>query len=169
MSWRRWGGAVVLALILAPAGAQEPPPDDPPLPVRADETAVRQVLRERQVVMRPARPNPTEYLADVAMTVGRWLAELFPAFGRVGRLLGAVDPRWLWALVLALTLAGVLRALRRRPPSAAAPVRHRTPSPPPEERDWQATLESRLEAGDARGALEALWWWFAERLAERLA
>ncbi|MEM8997437.1 MAG: hypothetical protein AAGF23_21815, partial [Acidobacteriota bacterium] len=30
--------------------------------------------------------------------------------------------------------------------------------------DWRAELERRLADGDADGALDALWWWLAERL-----
>jgi hypothetical protein len=140
----------------------------------ADRALMDRVLRE--VGARPEAPDPAvlEYLRNLA----RWVLE------RMGNALDlafktvAVDrvAQWLAAITLLAALGAVLWLLvrrRHRPaetrPEIAAAAAAEPPHSPWDESRWKTELERLLAAGDARGALAALWWWMARALAAERA
>lgn len=73
----------------------------------------------------------------------------------------------LLAAALAILLVRALAAWRsRRPRDVSVPRARHEPATSSSSVDWSAEAWARLERGDARGALEAAWWWLASSLVE---
>ncbi len=146
-----------------------------PIGMPASDGAVRDILVQHQVDTRPPRPGLGGYLRDLGSTisrgVGKWFEGLAPEFAVAGLWLAGLDPRWLWlavavvALILGLRLF-LMSSQRRRPRRLEGTVQAgevvSAGAVPP--RDPVAAVEAGLAADDATGALEALWWWLADRL-----
>ena len=155
--------AVILALLVAAstAFAEGPPP-------KADRDALAAAVEG--VERDPPTPSWAGYAGVLtAEAVRRMWDGLAP-------MRGLFAPRSIetlaWAfLALVLVAAGIVLArehLRRRDGVPAPPAAGGTlASPSVEAKDWLATLERRLAAGDVTGALEALWWVFARRVTLR--
>jgi hypothetical protein len=143
-------------------------------PATADHALMERVLQEVGAPRAVPTPGAGDYLADLMQRL----------IARLGQALGfAIDRTSLaplaWAvsgllLVAALAVVAwlIVRGRRGRaapaPPEAARPVAERREAVWSGER-WQQELERLLAAGDARGALSALWWWMARRLAAERA
>jgi hypothetical protein len=142
--------------------------------VQADHALVERILTESAVVRELPEPGLTDYLA--------WLVEA--ALRRLASSLGGLLDTTGWNLravsqvvavaLLAVLLAALARAVmarRRRArtprsaPHGAGPARTPAPAPAWDGQRWLGELEARLDRRDARGALEALWWWLARTLA----
>jgi hypothetical protein len=164
--------AAVLPWIASAALAVAPlvPPEQP-----ADRPLLASVVRESAVDTEVPKPGWGQYLAVVlAAAVGsifdglRPLGALFrlPSRAAVLVALGFVGVVLLALLVLAIR---ALATRRRAAPAAAGSREEGTPAQPPDAAltasYWRREAHRRLEAGDAVGALEALWWFFARALA----
>src|SRR5262249_14971895 len=131
---------------------------------------VERVLAEVGAPRQAPAPGVLEYLRDLVERAVARLSDLFGlALGRV-----ALEQVAWWlagsALVVALGAIGGLLVRRRRGMPAAQPKEK--PETASERREdawdearWKSELERQLAAGDARGALSALWWWMARALA----
>jgi hypothetical protein len=138
-----------------------------------DHAVLEQVLAETRAQTEEPGPPWYEYLAVLAMAGARGLADLLkPMFSLLG-----VSPDMLKAgawlvlagvVILLVVLAVHLLLQWRRPARTrdAAPEAHVAAATAaallPDQ--WALELERRLAAGDPRGALEALWWWWARTL-----
>jgi hypothetical protein len=140
--------------------------------VQADHALVERVLRESHVVRELPPPGLADYLV--------WLVEsVLRAFASgMGELLDATVgdltalSRVLAVALLAALLAVLVRLLAerwrrpvRRAPRGPVVTPSIRPTPAWDGTRWRAELEARLGREDARGALEALWWWLAHTLA----
>jgi hypothetical protein len=142
-----------------------------------DRLLLQQILRDTGVESVPGRPGTADYM----LVLARALAErLQRAMEPVAGLFGTHASTLLLAAevfligVLALLVFVVIRWIvsrrsvrRRRSAEDAASV----PPLAGEEGElargleaWASELERHLQAGDARGALKALWWWLARAL-----
>ncbi len=140
----------------------------------ADVELLRQVAADGELRGGSPRPSLTHYLLDLATaafaplagwmgSVGGPLAALFAWFGAAGS-----------QLLLWLILAALLLTLFIRLRSRFSRRGHESPSGVPgvpalqplsaAVAEWELRLQQRLDGGDARGALEALWWSLAIRL-----
>jgi len=141
----------------------------------ADRERLEAVLTETGVERTPGEPSWLGYPAAVAEAFFRWLGRrLSPVADFLkphAELLG-IAARALLTLVLIVVIyvlgRWLLRSIRNR--SGAGPrdevVEDRATSPvqPADARAWRSEIDRRLKRGDARGALEALWWWLARSL-----
>ncbi|MEM1176726.1 MAG: hypothetical protein AAGM22_00150 [Acidobacteriota bacterium] len=127
-------------------------------------------MREGTVATDTPRPRVMRYLGDVATA---WLGGFFEwLFGTGDFEQTALEiVRWmiiaLSALLLGLLLFQAYRRWRAMHLSAptAPKVKVETLAPTPAAAtDWRHEVETRLEGGDPDAALDALWWWLAERL-----
>jgi hypothetical protein len=145
--------------------------------VAGDRLLLERVLRETGVERVPSRPG----VADYMLVVARALVE---RLGRVLEPLGDLLRPHSSTLVLAtkvfvLVVLGMLlfvlirwilrrRALPRQAPKSAADASAIAPSGREdlalEFEMWASEMDLHLEAGDVRGALNALWWWLARSL-----
>lgn len=134
-----------------------------------DRELLARVLAETGARTALPEPSWTEYLGNVLGTGIDWL---FGRLRRVGSLLNLPHEvitalAWLiLALVGVLLVVALARAVRRRRPAPEQPAHTRAQAiaaPVPLE-SWAAELDRRLGAGQARAALEALWWWLARSL-----
>ena len=147
----------------------------PPQWRAADPASLRDAVERAGGGGEPPAPGLTEYAFDL----GRWLQSQLAAF--LGRALPdagfeALELIVTYAAVLvaiaALAVVGVLvaRRVRRTRRAGAAPGASEAavPVPPPatarEAEWWWAEAARRLERGEVRAALGALWWWAARRL-----
>lgn len=134
-----------------------------------DPAEVERVLGQAGVDRAVPGPDWGQYATDLASVLFRYLG----GWTGVGQPFGAfVAGLWQTGYVLAIVVVasaaayfGVLlhRWVLRRRGGAEGHASVLTP-PVPARRDvraWREELERRLAAGDARGAAEALWWWFA--------
>jgi hypothetical protein len=143
--------------------------------VEANHALVERILTESAVVRELPEPGLTDYLAWLVEAVLRRLAaSLGGLLDTTGWNLRAVS-QVVAIVLLAVLLAALARALlaaRRRgaraprsTPHGAGPARTPAPAPAWDRQRWLGELEARLDRRDARGALEALWWWLARTLA----
>lgn len=142
----------------------------------ADPALVEQALREGAVATQRPAPGIADYGADLGAAVARFFIELLGSIlGAVG---GAVSADFLvdvlfgvLALAVAALLFLVLRWLleKRRPRPVVELAPQGGPPALPPGADWEAEVETRLARGEARPALEALWWWLAGRIEARSA
>lgn len=136
-----------------------------------DPSLVEQALRQGEVEAQRSVPGSFDYFFDL----GKWLAKvilsaLADLFGAVG---GALSAEFFTGLFFFLLAAGGLLLFfvlvrlwrsRRQPPVPAVELQPPSASPSPDGIDWEAELEARLGRGEVHGALEALWWWLAQKL-----
>jgi len=183
--WLPW--LVIALLTLAgsdPLAASDPPASSEAEPtlgleqpwqsLPADVELLRRVAAEGELRGGSPRPGLAYYFSDLATaafaplagwmgSIGGPLADLIAWFGAAGLQI------LLW-LILALFILAVLWHFRRlfnrwqkgSPGGAMA-----MPAPRPTSgavAEWELRLQQRLDSGDARGALEALWWSLAIRL-----
>ena len=155
--------------------SQVAPVPPPPAWRAADPAALREAVERAGGGGEPPEPGLTEYAFDL----GRWLQSQLAAF--LGR---ALPDAGFEALELIVTYAAVLvaiaalavvavlvarrvkRARRLGAPPGASEVAVPL-APPATARDaewWWSEAARRLERGEARAALGALWWWAARRL-----
>lgn len=144
----------------------------PPL-APADHLLLERVLRETGVATVPSRPGLADYMLVIARAVAERLGH---AMGPLGDLLRPHAPLLLLATkVFVLTVLGILllvlirwirrrRALPRPEPGSIATAVSGSDREDPGLETWASEMERHLEAGDVRGALEALWWWLARSL-----
>lgn len=143
-------------------------PVDSAAPPVADRQLLERLMEQGGVSTETSRPKATEYVADTVngalLRLSEWL------FGSSSLDETAVQVvQWMIVVLvalLALMLVGQwVRWWRRQTPPAvrASEVEALEPAAPLDV-DWRAELERRLDRGDAPAALEALWWWLAERL-----
>ncbi len=186
--------AAVLALAASPpadgqGGGAEPAAPEPllaqqgdaaasdpagPEPLIADQDQLRQVMVEARVATGRPRPGLSLWARDAGAAFSHWMAgwmeQNLPRFARLWAPFFEPAVMLLLALLAAVVLAFLARLAldrwRRRAPAETAPAA-RDPGAagaPAAARDWEAELRRRLERRDAAGAIEALWWWLAERL-----
>lgn len=104
-----------------------------------------------------------EPLTDWLESIGGPLGAGFAWFAGGGWRFLAIFLLVLIVSVFALQVVRILRGRTR--PGAAAQAEQAQPAPATlEVAAWEERLERRLDRGDARGALEALWWSLAVRL-----
>lgn len=137
----------------------------------ADPVLVEQALREAGAATDRPGLSAAAYFADLGEAVARgigWLLEslIDAAGGAVSGefLVGALGLSFALAVLLLVFLLlrlGLKRTPRSRPVELAAASA--APELPPGA-DWEAEVEARLVRGEIRPALEALWWWLADRL-----
>lgn len=150
---------------------------DLPSAVRADPAIIDEVLRASAVDVTAPTPGFDAYLGNVTQALSELIEGLLmrflPGVGSLAEgLASLLDPRVLWVVLVALLVFLSVRALLRRQGSGSAELERveAGESVPDTERvsrsleGWQERLVGSLRAGDATGALEALWWWSALRL-----
>lgn len=144
------------------------------VPAAADRLLVEQALRESGAATDRPGLGAVDYFADLGQAFARlisWVIEnlIDAAGGAVSAdfLIGALGIFFAVAVLVAVFL--LLRLWLRRPrpqrPVELAPGAAATELAPG--MDWEAEVEARLSRGEIRPALEALWWWLADRLADR--
>jgi hypothetical protein len=139
----------------------------------ADLDVLQRVLRESGVDQTPPGPSWSGYMVALLEAFFEWLGRHLPSLRGLRELPNVLGPAFALAAIglVALVLLAVIRAAvrpRRDVPRPGLTSARRTAARAPvAERDrdgWQRELDRRLTAGDLRGALEALWWWFARAL-----
>ena len=174
-------GGVGLAILTAPGADTDielpattedtqlaPPVASQPLPAAsADLEKIRRIERDDLVKTQRSRPRLSVYFKDIAMAIFKGIAGWFEAMGHTGELLVSAV---VWIMrVLALALVILLfwyfysRWRRGSQPMVATTTAALVDAAPPDI-NWRHRLDSAIEAGRARDALEALWWWFAGQL-----
>ncbi len=153
------------------------PGEAPWTAVAADRELLNQVARDGELRGGSAMPGLAHYLRDLLYAFFKPLAEWMEAVGGPmgGLFAWFAGGGWrilaLLVLSLVVTLIGlqVLRRWRRRAaaPAAEGVVEQTGQSSVAEIEAWEARLESRLERGETRAALEAMWWSLATRLVGR--
>jgi hypothetical protein len=132
--------------------------------------AVGRLLAEQGVATRAPAPSAGEWLADLGSVLrerllggASWAAD--PAAIETGLLVVVLLGAGVLLALLVAALAGRRRAVPERagePGLELAPSR--AAAPPLDADAWHARLGARLAAGDAAGALEALWCWLLATL-----
>jgi hypothetical protein len=148
------------------SGAVRPPPWR-----EADAEALRDAIARTGEPGALPHPGFADYVRDLARAVQEWFYDL------LGRAVPVMDLPLLEVMVWVVTLgaaaavAGLLvLALRRRRrrmtlAGAAVPLAGEgEPAAPGDAGWWWNEAARRLEAGEVRPALAALWWWVARRL-----
>ncbi|MEM7482651.1 MAG: hypothetical protein AAF481_15850 [Acidobacteriota bacterium] len=168
---RRWrGGGAFLGLAVAclvTLGWTAQPPS-----TAGDRPAVEPIYEQYGLEREAATPGLSEWISQ---TIERLVDRLR---SRVDLEVGTPSRRLLkgvaWTVIVlalcALLWAAVRWMIRRR---SATVGEAEQPLPATESAvgtpDWRSELFRRLDRGDTSGALEALWWWLAERLAQSTA
>ncbi|MEM8961055.1 MAG: hypothetical protein AAGD38_06215 [Acidobacteriota bacterium] len=142
-------------------------------PGHVDLDGVARALETSGVATAVPPPGIGQYVGDVLAAFGRFVEsvvhKLAPGGMWLADMLGNVGPAVLATIIL-LILVGVgflvARRLRRETgETVPVDVSVRLAEQPESTRiNWRAELEKRLAAGSAPSALEALWWWLADRL-----
>jgi len=145
-------------------------PPSPEALAPADRALVEQALRESGATTSRPGFGIFNYFADLGEALRRLIEELIETVG------DAVSPNVLFGVLGFLAALGgillvflLIRWWRGRGPRLASAAEPRSASGAPAlapGTDWEAELDARLARGEIRPALEALWWWLAERLAE---
>jgi hypothetical protein len=158
-----------LMIVLCARAASAEPPALSLSPGQADASALSAAVAG---VERDApRPEWSAYVPVVVGSAVEWLWERLRPLRALLRFGAgaATAAAWGFVALVALAVIAILwRVLVRRGPArgaAAAAAVSAGPTPASAPRDWLLELERRLDAGDVAGALEALWWVFARRLA----
>jgi len=132
--------------------------------VRGDVELADRLLRELRVAGELPAPGLEDYLSAMTQRFLGWLSDRGIDLPEL-----ATPERVAQGVIVALGIVVVILLLRLRREVQHDPVRRasgatrKIPRPPEPRRaeDWLAALETRVRSGDARGALEALWWWLA--------
>jgi hypothetical protein len=156
--------AALLTLLLLPLAVKEEFLSPPRTEV------LGRILKESGVDQRTSAPPWSDYVRILIEAFLGWLVPHAKPLGDLFRGHADALQSLLW-IVLVLIFLGVLgllgrallsrKAPRRLSPPVVPPGRAEASSPLRDRETWRSELESRLAAGDVRGALEALWWWFA--------
>lgn len=139
---------------------------------RVEDAEVARVLDDLRLATSPSRPTFSGYQADLVAAFVGWfsalLSRILPEGGQVTRWLTRFGLPMLAALVVlvvGIALVQLLRRGSRRPAIPGAATARRLPTPEAATAtDWEQALQERLAEGEVTGALEALWWWLADRL-----
>jgi hypothetical protein len=137
----------------------------------------RRVLAETHVATTPSGPRIADYfgvlLESALRSIATALAATFAGAGGVLPVLRLVALAIVLAAVVLVLFSVIRRVLaRRRRDFSPAGSRIDVAGAAPRRRDaaaWRREIEVRLAGGDVAGALEALWWWFAESLSATIA
>ncbi len=147
-------------------------------PAQVDQDLVQRIYRESAASAKPAGPTLSGYLADLALRISKtlrgWMMAVLPGLGGILAWLESWGWRWV-VLGLALLVAGLLlwRLLKAwAGPGGDGGERDLQPLGASGDGeagalDWESLLEENLATGRVSAALEALWWWLAERLIPR--
>ncbi|HEX9641869.1 MAG TPA: hypothetical protein VGB13_11215 [Candidatus Krumholzibacteria bacterium] len=136
--------------------------------VRGDVALASKLTSELGVQTRYPAPGIQEYFQAVIDGLSPWLSAAITRLGLPDQI--TLESLTYLILALALAVAAValwrlFRAVRHspgRPPQAVGTI-VAIPAAP-DITDWSEELERLLRAGDARRALEALWWWLSSTL-----
>ncbi len=149
------------------AQIESPTPAPLGVPDDLEVTQVAEILEAEGVTTSVPSPTLSDWLGSVAAHLRDWMETMIPMGGGLATVIGNV---LLWtvvgagALAFALLVVALLRSLRRqaRQPNEIAEDVTATQSPMAAVKrpaDWRATIDSCLHHDDARGAIEALWWY----------
>ena len=139
---------------------------------KADIAEVADLLEREGVVTSVPSPTFSDWVGAVAARLRDWLETAVPLGDGFATLIGTV---LMWtliaagALVLLFLVVALVRRLRRQDRHPAEVASEETSistameaSKQPSE--WRASVEDCLRDGDARGAIEALWWYLLASL-----
>lgn len=167
----RLARAAALVLVLSASAAAHEVAASEPVLVPADEAALERAFAENDVETRFSDGRGSDFLWYAFERLATRFSKVFEAgaFAVLGQL-------WIWVAAfaglvcaaLALVVVRLKGGWRRRHGAGEAAEQASTRLPivgPASAALWRERAESRLEAGDLRGALEAIWWWLASLLA----
>ncbi len=159
----------------AAARPRSPAATTPPAWTAADGRLLGRIIAEGRVDHVERGPSWREYGVDLGRAFGRWLSNALARRVASLRGIGTAGAYAVLAVAGAVVLVGIGMAAglawrrwrRRRRPEQGRPA---PPGAPGEAvcrsaEAWLREAEARLAAEDLRGALGALWWWFAVALA----